>query len=194
MYISCFRTTMKRTSQPNIATHQACTPFFAHTVVLLLCGIAPTVVAQSGGTHARSDGGSGSTSSSRSLGVSSSLHRRPTNTQCVDADTGEYVTCPPKPITIAGIVIVSLVVAALLGYILWRTYRYYKNRREQKRSILPTASSYQPLDGHVHPEGSAAQDAGKNTYPPSISDSTTVVGHDDNVYMPEPLKSSYLKA
>lgn len=118
------------------------------------------------------------------------------------------VACPRSSSTIAAIVIgsselyiistrpsanyvlhIPVIGAVLLAFLTWFAYkRWYIPRRERKkRNMLARGTEqntgpYQPLDGHVHPEGMA--------YAPSVMSDYTVVGEDvqeKKISMPEPV-------
>ncbi|KAF9070830.1 hypothetical protein BDP27DRAFT_1323076 [Rhodocollybia butyracea] len=187
---------------------------FPGLAVLLLAGTVPTkVFAKGGGAH--SSGESSSSSKSGSTSGSSAAYRPPviihtSQTTCIDQNTGQFVQCPSvfSKASIAGIVIGSIAGAILVGFLLWYVvYRYLPRRRERKfggpsaNEILTEKSPYQPLDGHVHPEGMThtvghggdADSMYTTAYTPSVSDSSTIYGYDTEndkkiTAMPEPGK------
>lgn len=140
---------------------------------------------------------------------------------------GQFVQCPSafSKASIAGIVIgssatfdlyltsadtnaVPVAGAILVGFLLWYVvYRYLPRRRERNfggssaNEIITEKSPYQPLDGHVHPEGMIhTPRPGGDTdsvytaaYTSSVSDSSTLYGYDTEndkkiTAMPEPGK------
>ncbi|KIK68945.1 hypothetical protein GYMLUDRAFT_34972 [Collybiopsis luxurians FD-317 M1] len=190
--------------------------------------LSPTkIVAKGGGGHGHSSSGKSqdSTSSSKSSGSSkgssgfgggssSSSYQPPiiihtSHTTCVDQNTGQPVPCPHKLSTgaIVGIVIGSIVGSFLLILLIWFIVSRFRQRKLHVRTLPTTRQkTYQPLEGHVYPEGAAHESIAdrKNvayppSYAPSISDSSTIVGQEEEekkgMGMPEPHdgKGGYLE-
>ncbi|GAW05561.1 PF00324 AA_permease [Lentinula edodes] len=80
--------------------------------------------------------------------------------ECIEQNTGHIVACPSDLTTaaIAGIVIGSIIASLILAFVLWKLFSFYRKRRERKRAARANPSTYQQLEGHVHPEG--MQDSG----------------------------------
>ncbi|KAE9408626.1 hypothetical protein BT96DRAFT_1013262 [Gymnopus androsaceus JB14] len=165
-------------------------------IIFLL--LAPNVFAKGGGGHSssESEGSSSSepkksspSSSSSSSSGSTSVIIHTSSNRCVYQNTNQGVACPKSSSTIAAIVIGSIIGAVLLAFLTWFAYkRWYIPRRERKkmnmlaRGTEQNTGPYQPLDGHVHPEGMA--------YAPSVMSDYTVVGEDvpkKKISMPEPV-------
>ncbi|KAH7876809.1 uncharacterized protein C8R40DRAFT_1098821 [Lentinula edodes] len=105
--------------------------------------------------------------------------------ECTEQNTGLIVACPSDltAAAIAGIVIGSIIASLILAFVFWKLFSFYRKRRERKRAARANPSTYQQLEGHVHPEG--MQDSG---YAASISDSGTLVGHDEKMSVSDSVK------
>jgi len=157
---------------------------------IFLAGIPAEVSGKGGGGHGSSGHSSGSSSSKSAPVIIHTSH----NT-CVNQTTNQAIACPKSklsPGVIAGIVIGSLVGVILIGVLLWFiAYRCLPKLRERRMTSreIPSATQqtvYQPVEGHVHPEGMTE----KTAYAPSVSDSDTVIGEGEEkrMTMPEPEK------
>ncbi|KAE9400483.1 hypothetical protein BT96DRAFT_992999 [Gymnopus androsaceus JB14] len=99
---------------------------------------------------------------------SDSTHRSNT---CVYQNTNEVVACPKNSWTSTIAVIIALAV------------KQWYIRRERKRNTLGAAKQsagfYQPIDGHVHPEGAY--------YASSMSNYSLGEDEEKKIFMPEPV-------
>ncbi|KAJ3880048.1 hypothetical protein F5051DRAFT_177421 [Lentinula edodes] len=125
--------------------------------------IGPTeVVAKGGGAHVTDKTKpSQSESSGESLGLKTPtviVHHG--SHECIEQNTGQIVACPSDltAAAIAGIVIGSIIASLILAFVLWKLFSFYRKRRERKRAARANPSTYQQLEGHVHPE--SMQDTG----------------------------------
>ncbi|KAJ3850273.1 hypothetical protein EV368DRAFT_84705 [Lentinula lateritia] len=162
--------------------------FLSTIPTILSVTIGPTeVVAKGGGAHVtEKTKPSQFEPSGESLGLKTPtviVHHG--SHECVEQNTGQIVACPPDltAAAIAGIVIGSIIASLILAFVLWKLSSLYRKRREQKRAARANLPTYQELEGHVHPEG--MQDTG---YASSISDSGTLVGHDEKMSIPDSVK------
>ncbi|KAJ4493881.1 hypothetical protein C8J55DRAFT_500069 [Lentinula edodes] len=155
---------------------------------ILSVTVGPTeVVAKGGGAHV-----TGKTKPSQSEPSGESLGlKTPTvivhhgSHECIEQNTGQIVACPPDltAAAIAGIVIGSIIASLILAFVLWKLFSFYQKRRERKRAARANPSTYQQLEGHVHPE--SMQDTG---YASSVSDSGTLIGNDEKMSVSDSVK------